>query len=1038
MRRSRLFLASLMLVTASMSTSLTSCGGGSSGEGDLVLLGFNLPNIAGVPLNQPLIFTFSSPIDADSITLDTLRVVGPVGPFFEQTIVDGNLIALLPRSPTFEDYSDAGLAVASEYTVSLAVYPAVDTIESVTGRPLIQADSYFFRTLPTPTFIEPRRAVLHGLAPSAGGISDDEGCLQNSSNALYVAPNIDPSVVQEGTGPGAALLCLRNQGAPRAIEPESFPRHDQRSIGTPSATRPGYIDLPAIRVQMNEPLDPITVAPYKPVEQLGINVQLWRVALRDGTFVGPEPIQTNKPILVQTAENAEIIIVPSGPVPQGTYLVSLTPSITDLPGNPLRFDDRPNPAIGGYTAYESEAAFGATIPTGWRLYFRTLEVPNTSLAIIEQFLDTDDEWGDAASASLEPGVHTDSIADAMDSTFDGRPLNPITAATSPNITKTYVAADPSGTLIGQTTTANWNSDFRFLNLPSLTANPDIDAGVGVLRAVWKPYAGDGSDGSTPASWTSGTTVTFNTDNGSADGDGIWEYESFNLPAGATINVQGSKPLLILCRGDLTIAGHINLAGGAGGAGLDTDGSALYTGAGAVPVGGAGGLGVAGGGAGGAGANPIAQQASGANGAFGNNLFGTWATENIGNNPGLGATGFADGAGANDGSGGGGGGGFGAAGSDGLRSTGGVAHSGGANAGSPIGSATFDRALTLFTPDRGYSPFSNIAGGTGGGGGSSDDDGAGTEVGDGTAGNNDDAGAGGGAGGGALCVIAEGTVTVAATGSINADGGAGGSTFAFAQQIVADGADGMAGTADDVVVGVTGPTTGGSGGPGGGGSGGAILLIGKGGVDVVSGAVLSAVGGVGGTSGNANRDGGAGGEGRISLVGFAGGTNPTNGGTVTPAPFMSTSAATAYNPTIELASCGQSQWIDQFTPTAVYAPDPDGPGPEGPQLPLATTNFAFLTGGGLVQGPGGSFDGVWEFQGADSLTPGPVNVANGGPAPTVADGLTSWVAAADIGTLSGKRFLRWRWRFFVSDTYAGWKPGTDPMPSVSEIEIPFEK
>ena len=234
MRRTRFSCVLVLLLTLSVSVSMTSCGG-SDGEGgsDLVLLGFSFPDVSGIALNEALVFTFSTNVAPESITLDTLRVVGAIGPFFEQTIVDGNLVALIPRSPNFEDYSDAGLAPGTKYSVSMPVFPAVDTIETPDGKPLLEADSYEFSTLPTPIFVEPSRATLHGTPPSSGGRSDDEGCLQNSANALYIPPNVDPSVVQTGSGPGANLLCLRNEGAPRVINDESFPTHDQRAVGTP-------------------------------------------------------------------------------------------------------------------------------------------------------------------------------------------------------------------------------------------------------------------------------------------------------------------------------------------------------------------------------------------------------------------------------------------------------------------------------------------------------------------------------------------------------------------------------------------------------------------------------------------------------------------------------------------------------------------------------------------------------------------------------------------------------------------------------------
>ena len=129
MHRSRLISFLLVAILLTASVSMTSCGGGGDGgtNPDLVLLGFNIPNLSGIPLNQVLIFTFSAAINPGTITPDTLRVVGTTGPFFESTIVDGNLVAMIPTVPNFADYSDAGLQPDVEYSVSLTEFPAVTT-----------------------------------------------------------------------------------------------------------------------------------------------------------------------------------------------------------------------------------------------------------------------------------------------------------------------------------------------------------------------------------------------------------------------------------------------------------------------------------------------------------------------------------------------------------------------------------------------------------------------------------------------------------------------------------------------------------------------------------------------------------------------------------------------------------------------------------------------------------------------------------------------------------------------------------------------
>ena len=62
--------ALLLAVVLAISLGATSCGGGGGGGGDpeLVLIGFNKPNVAGIALNEPLIFTFSAPINTVTLT----------------------------------------------------------------------------------------------------------------------------------------------------------------------------------------------------------------------------------------------------------------------------------------------------------------------------------------------------------------------------------------------------------------------------------------------------------------------------------------------------------------------------------------------------------------------------------------------------------------------------------------------------------------------------------------------------------------------------------------------------------------------------------------------------------------------------------------------------------------------------------------------------------------------------------------------------------------------------------------------------------
>ncbi len=1030
--RARLACIALMVSVVSVGTSMTSCGGGGGGGGDpdLVLVGFNLPNISGVALNTPIILTYSAPIDPQSVTLDTLRITGNPNPQFDRTIVDGAVIAVLPQTPSFSDYSDVGLAPGTTYTVSMPTFPAIDTIESTSGKPLLEAETYNFTTTPTITFVEPRRAFLYGVPPSAGGTSDTEGCLQNSQNALYVSPTVDPSVVQTGSAPGANLICLWNQGAPRVIEPSATPRHDQRAVGLPSNALPGFVEIPAIRIPINEPLDPLTVAQYIPTSQLGVNVQLWHVAESDGTFPpfnGIRQIPTNQPSAIQDNGSFEILLVPSGPIPQGTFVINISPAVTDLPGNGLTTADAPSPAIGGYDQYTGQTAFTDTIPAGYKIFFQTLQVPGEFLSLADQFDANTHEWGDLANGDAETindetGVFTMSTtpADPDDDNTGG--------TTTPNKTTTFTAADPSATFIGQSTTANWGggnlatTGFRFMNLDSLRVNEDADSGASALKAVWKPYSGSGVDGvfTTTSSQTIDTTPGSAT--ASSNADAIYEFEEFTVAAGHTLTVSGSRPLVILCRGDVTINGEIHANGAQGGPGLNTDGSATYTNPPTIPFGGEGGAANAGGGRGGNGADPVLAIASG-NGTGPESIFGTFLAENTVSGGGSGISGddsAAGGNGNNEVAGGGAGGGFATAGGGGTLADGGL----GSTAGAAFGNPEFHRLLTHFQPDRGYSPMADVTGGTGGGGGGLDDDNGAAELGNATPENGDDGGGGGGAGGGGIMIIAHGKITVA--GSIQCNGGAGGNTYAEADQTV-DGTPAVTGV--NLAAAASG-----DGGPGGGGSGGGILLAGRDGVEVTAAGSISAVGGAGGASGDIDLVGGTGSDGRIILAKFAGaGGTVVNSGTVNPAPTTTVD----YAPTVDLASVAQSDWYDLLGPPVVFAPKvPDTP--TGiPQLPVFNSNFSDLTAAGLVQGT--DWDAVWEFQGADTLTPEPNATATGTPTPTSATGLTSWEPVSNITAINNKRWVRYRWRFFVADTYNGWGVGTaDPLPQVTDVVIPFRK
>ncbi len=336
---------------------------------EMTLLGFNLPSVAGVALDQPLIFTFSDDVDPASVTPDNLSVTGAVGPTFSSITADGIYLACLPRLPSAEDFSDAGLAPGVTYSVFLAEGFDPTPIHSVHGAPLTTGGGFTFQTSAAPTFIEPRRPLVHLAGPLSGpnGRGDEDGCLNDAQNSLYTFPGF-----QTGTDDTAQLLCLVNEGAPRIVPESCLPVHDQRGVGAANGSTPGTFDLPTIRVAVNEAVDPSLATQWAVGTGLAANVQLWRVGDVAGNPVAitaSNQIPSNKPVVVQTPGGCDVTMLPAVAQAPGTYLV-LVRGLTDLAGNAMPVSGAPDPVPGGYAAIDA-AVVSSVIPSGYRSYFRT-------------------------------------------------------------------------------------------------------------------------------------------------------------------------------------------------------------------------------------------------------------------------------------------------------------------------------------------------------------------------------------------------------------------------------------------------------------------------------------------------------------------------------------------------------------------------------------------------------------------------------------------------------------------------------------------
>ncbi len=121
-QRSRVFCAAILCLVV-----LGYGCGSSSSDGRLRVLSFNLDTVNGVFLNERLIFTFSAPVDPDSVNIQTIQIrydaslldidgdCNPDNPANNNAVpegdfvVDGNRVIFQPKIPTNTTNNDVGL-----------------------------------------------------------------------------------------------------------------------------------------------------------------------------------------------------------------------------------------------------------------------------------------------------------------------------------------------------------------------------------------------------------------------------------------------------------------------------------------------------------------------------------------------------------------------------------------------------------------------------------------------------------------------------------------------------------------------------------------------------------------------------------------------------------------------------------------------------------------------------------------------------------------------------------------------------------------
>jgi hypothetical protein len=147
----------------------SSCGGGggSSSSGvtggtfQLLTVGGMLPGVQNAwKLNRPIEFVFSSPVDFASINSSSIQIrtasgQQALGEFSAKILPDGSsdptTVVFQPRCPTAADFSDAGLDLATSYTVLVVGLDAGGiAVQDTSGRTLATSQQRAFST-PTST-----------------------------------------------------------------------------------------------------------------------------------------------------------------------------------------------------------------------------------------------------------------------------------------------------------------------------------------------------------------------------------------------------------------------------------------------------------------------------------------------------------------------------------------------------------------------------------------------------------------------------------------------------------------------------------------------------------------------------------------------------------------------------------------------------------------------------------------------------------------------------------------------------------------------
>lgn len=184
-------------------------------EARLHLLEFRQRDMDTIGLNEELAFFFSAPVDASSVTSDSVRIVGDDGAEARgERRVRGNTLTFLPALPLASDLSDGGFRPDTPYRVILGGFPRPDGIRSIEGTLLSSGLVLTFSTAgfggTSPLFVDPLRGPFRLQPRGKPGHHAVE--LEDGLLVLEYGEAVDPSSVPGcrfqllASTPGAAEL----------------------------------------------------------------------------------------------------------------------------------------------------------------------------------------------------------------------------------------------------------------------------------------------------------------------------------------------------------------------------------------------------------------------------------------------------------------------------------------------------------------------------------------------------------------------------------------------------------------------------------------------------------------------------------------------------------------------------------------------------------------------------------------------------------------------------------------------------------------